>query len=45
MFASASLPITHSQSSIFVPKSAIVTTAERTYSSYTDKGHTGLVDM
>jgi RND family efflux transporter MFP subunit len=31
MFASASLPISRPQSSLFVPKTAVVTTAERTY--------------
>lgn len=45
MFASASLPITRPQSSIFVPKSAIVTTAERTYVIRVAQGHAGLVDI
>lgn len=45
MFASASLPITRPQSSIFVPKSAIVTTAERTYVIRVANGHTTLVDV
>jgi RND family efflux transporter MFP subunit len=45
MFASASLPITRPQSSIFVPKSAIVTTAERTYVIRAANGHTSLVDV
>jgi membrane fusion protein (multidrug efflux system) len=45
MFVSASLPITHPRSSIFVPKSAVVTTVERTYVIYIAKGHTSLVDV
>ncbi len=45
MFASASLPITRPQSSIFVPKSAIVTTAERTYVIRVAQGHASLVDI
>lgn len=45
MFASASLPITRPQSSIFVPRSAIVTTAERTYVVRVAQGHASLVDI
>ena len=45
MFASASLPITRPQSSIFVPKSALVTTAERTYVIRVASGHASLVDV
>ena len=45
MFASASLPITRPQSSIFVPKSALVTTAERTYVIRVAKGHASLIDV
>ncbi len=45
MFASASLPIMRPQSSIFVPKSAIVTTAERTYVIRVTQGHASLVDI
>lgn len=45
MFASASLPITSPQSSIFVPKSAIVTTTERTYVIRVANGHASLVDV
>ena len=45
MFASASLPITRPQSSIFVPKSAIVTTAERTYVIQVTSGHASLIDI
>ena len=43
MFASASLPITRPQSSIFVPKTAVVTTAERTYVIRVAGGRTELV--
>lgn len=45
MFASASLPITRPQSSIFVPRSAIVTTAERTYVIHVTDGHATLIDI
>jgi membrane fusion protein (multidrug efflux system) len=45
MFASASLPITRPQSSLFVPKTAVVTTAERTYIIRVAQGKTELVDV
>jgi RND family efflux transporter MFP subunit len=45
MFASASLPISRPQSSLFVPKTAVVTTAERTYVIRVAKGHTELVNV
>jgi membrane fusion protein (multidrug efflux system) len=45
MFASASLPITRPQSSLFVPKTAVVTTAERTYLIRVVGGQTELVDV
>jgi membrane fusion protein (multidrug efflux system) len=45
MFASASLPITRPQSSLFVPKTAVVTTAERTYLVRVANGQTELVDV
>ena len=45
MFASASLPISRPQSSLFVPKTAVVTTAERTYVVRVAGGRTELVDV
>jgi membrane fusion protein (multidrug efflux system) len=45
MFASASLPISRPQSSLFVPKTALVTTAERTYVIRVTNGRTELVDV
>ena len=45
MFASASLPISRPQSSLFVPKTAVVTTAERTYVIRVANGRTTLVDV
>jgi membrane fusion protein (multidrug efflux system) len=45
MFASASLPISRPQSSLFVPKTAVVTTAERTYVIRVANGRTELVDV
>ena len=45
MFASAILPITQPQSSLFVPKSAIVNTSERTYVIQVASGRTELIDV
>jgi membrane fusion protein (multidrug efflux system) len=45
MFASVSLPINRPQSSLFVPKTAVVSTTERTYIIRVAKGHTELVDV
>lgn len=45
VFASALLPISRPQSSIFVPKSALVTTSERTYLIRVTNGHASLVDI
>lgn len=45
MFASASLPITCPQSSLFVPKTAVVTTTECTYVIHAAGGRTELVDV
>jgi membrane fusion protein (multidrug efflux system) len=45
MFASVSLPIIRPQSSIFVPKSALVTTAERTYVVRVANGHASLINV
>ena len=45
MFASASLPISQPQSSLFVPRTAVVTTAERTYVIQILSGRTELVDV
>jgi RND family efflux transporter MFP subunit len=45
MFASASLPISRPQSSLFVPKTAVVTTAERTYVIRVADGRTEAVTV
>ncbi|WP_229725408.1 efflux RND transporter periplasmic adaptor subunit [Hymenobacter baengnokdamensis] len=45
MFASASLPVKVSANSLFVPKSAVVNTAERTYLIRVADGRTELVDV
>jgi len=45
MFASATIPIKAPQSSLFVPKSAVVSTAERTYVIRVVAGKTELVDV
>jgi membrane fusion protein (multidrug efflux system) len=45
MFASASLPVKVAANSLFVPKSAVVNTAERTYLIRVVDGHTKLVDV
>ncbi|MGI4863343.1 MAG: efflux RND transporter periplasmic adaptor subunit [Janthinobacterium lividum] len=45
MFASATIPIKAPQSSLFVPKSAVVSTAERTYVIRVVGGKTELVDV
>jgi membrane fusion protein (multidrug efflux system) len=45
MFASVSLPISRPQSSLFVPKTAVVTTAERTYVIRVANGRTEPVDV
>ena len=45
MFASATIPIKAPQSSLFVPKSAVVSTAERTYVIRVAGGKTELVDV
>lgn len=45
MSASASLPISQPQSSLFVPKTAVVTTAERTYVGRVAHGRAELVDV
>jgi membrane fusion protein (multidrug efflux system) len=45
MFASADLPISRPQSSLFVPKTAVVTTAERTYVIRVANGRTELLDV
>ena len=45
MFASATIPIKSPKSSLFVPKSAVVSTAERTYVIRVVGGKTELVDV
>jgi membrane fusion protein (multidrug efflux system) len=45
MFASATIPIKAPRSSLFVPKSAVVSTAERTYVIRVAGGKTELVDV
>jgi len=45
MFAAASIPIRSPQSSLFVPKSAVVSTAERTYVIRVAGGKTELVNV
>ena len=45
MYAAASLPIKSPQTSLYVPKSAVVTTAERTYVIRVAAGKTELVDV
>jgi membrane fusion protein (multidrug efflux system) len=45
MFASATIPIKAPKSSLFVPKSAVVSTAERTYVIRVVKGKTELLDV
>jgi membrane fusion protein (multidrug efflux system) len=45
MFASAILPLHQPASSLFVPKTAVVSTAERTYVIRVVGGHTELVDV
>lgn len=45
MFASATIPIRAPQSSLFVPRSAVVSTAERTYVIRVAAGKTELVDV
>ena len=45
MFASANIPIKVPQSSLFVPRSAVVSTAERTYVIRVVGGKTELVDV
>ncbi|QKG58450.1 efflux RND transporter periplasmic adaptor subunit [Hymenobacter sp. BRD128] len=45
MFASASLPVQARANSLFVPKSAVVNTAERTYLIRVADGRTELVDV
>ncbi|MGI4821018.1 MAG: efflux RND transporter periplasmic adaptor subunit [Janthinobacterium lividum] len=45
MFASASLPVKVAANSLFVPKSAVVNTAERTYLIRVADGRTELVDV
>ncbi|RZK35036.1 MAG: efflux RND transporter periplasmic adaptor subunit, partial [Hymenobacter sp.] len=45
MFASVSLPISRPQSSLFVPKTAVVSTPERTYVIRVAQGRTELVDV
>lgn len=45
MFASASLPVKVAANSLFVPKSAVVSTAERTYLIRVAAGRTELVDV
>jgi len=45
MFATASLPVNAAKSSLFVPRSAVVSTAERTYVIRIIKGRADLVDV
>jgi RND family efflux transporter MFP subunit len=45
MFASVSLPISRPQSSLFVPKTAVVSTTERTYVIRVAQGRTELVNV
>ena len=45
MYAAASLPIKSPKTSLYVPKSAVVTTAERTYVIRVAAGKTELVDV
>lgn len=45
MFASVSLPISRPQSSLFVPKTAVVTTAEHIYVIRVANGHTEPIDV
>ena len=45
MYAAASLPIKSPQTSLYVPKSAVVSTAERTYVIRVTDGKTELVDV
>ncbi|WP_324677646.1 efflux RND transporter periplasmic adaptor subunit [Hymenobacter sp. GOD-10R] len=45
MFATATLPVNIAKSSLFVPRSAVVSTAERTYVIRITKGRAELVDV
>jgi len=45
MFATATLPVNAAKSSLFVPRSSVVSTAERTYVIRVKKGRAELVDV
>lgn len=45
MFATASLPVNGAKTSLYVPRSAVVSTAERTYVIRVTKGRAELVDV